>query len=243
MRVVALPTVPFNYSRLLRTANATGVATATTSRGPMVLSETWAAAIDTTNVWTVTVGATGTAAVASVSGIRLLALLAPAIADTAQVNAKASLTNPVALVPTATANIYQRVVLEFEMKLTTLASIDNAQFIAGLYTGDAAGRSAANASGFILAADALNTLTDKAGVEAVTVVSPAPTLTNWNKYKHIINATSHEFYVNDVLVATHSTAANLPLTYMSAAQFYLVSDAADDPRVDIGPVRCYLEDV
>ena len=231
-----------DYRHLLRNSNAGGAATAISTRGPVIANETWATTIDTTNSWTVTVGATGTAAVASVSGVRVLALLAPAISDTALVNHKATLTNPGARAPTASTAIWRTVVMEWEMKLANVASIDNTKFIAGIYSGAAAGRDQNDASGFILASDLLNTLVDNAGTETVTVVSPAPTLTDWNKYKHIIRAsTQHEFYVNDVLVDTRTT--NLPVTSgLLAAQFYLVSDAAADPRVDIGPVRIWLEE-
>lgn len=232
-----------HVDRLLRNAHATGAATATSGQGPMIFNEQWRAALDTTNTWTATLGVTGTAAVGTVSGVRVLRLLAPAISDTSLVEAKAILTNPFARVPTAASALYRSIVLEFEMQLVNVASITNTAFLAGLYSGASAGRSANDAIGFILASDALNTLTDKGSVETVNVVSPAPTLTNWNKYKIVCGPTTVRFYVNDVLVSTHSDSATLPDTAgIQAAMFYLVSDAAADPEVKIGPCRCYLEE-
>ena len=232
------PGIKTQIDRMLRNLHASGAATAVTGQGPMIINERWATTVDTTNIWTATLGATGTAAQATSSGRKIGRLNAPAALDAVQLETKAGILNPKAAAVAPTTDIYQRLILEFEAALGTVANIDNTKFFMGLYCGTLPNRDANNVVGFVLDGDVLKTLTDAAGTETLTTVATPPTLTSSNKYKIVHKAASVEFYVNDVLKNTHTT--NLPTAAALSAAFHI--KAEDATKIDLGALRCYLSD-
>ena len=96
-----------------------------------------------------------------------------------------------------------------------------------------------NVIGFELITDALNGKTDAAGTETLTGTITA-TLTNWNKFKIVVEDTSVTFSVNE----TDQTAiiTNIP----SVAQYIVFgtrSEAAAAVGLNIGGVRAWYEEV
>ena len=198
-----------------------GTVTAGTVTGPMLMQEYCGTAVDATNKWTVTVGATG--AVAVQSNPRHFRLNLPAAADTARLNAQSVVNSPSNHV--TTTHIWTKMTAEWVRQMGTLANIVNATSFMGFATDPGNDTRATNGIiGFILASDVLNTITDSAGTETLNVTSGL-TLTNYNKYRITINGSASptvDFYVNDVLQFSHSTnivtAANCGLAFYFDAE-------------------------
>jgi hypothetical protein len=214
------------------------------ARPQLALYEGWQdeAGIDTT-VWTTAVTGTGAVArnVAEPPYLKVL-LSGPANADTARLYENQRwFCGP----DTYGMNtILRRLVMEFEAKFAVVASIDNPTFFMGLASVQLATRASTNIAGFILTADVLNSITDD-GAGEVTKAVGAPVLTTWHKYRMEILAGTIYFYVDEVLRATHTTAAveRLPDTTMFPV-FYLPQEAgANGGQLHVGIVRVWTEDI
>ena len=228
---------PVVLNDILRNAQATGPATAASFQGPMLLNDSFTVAVDTTNVWATSLGGTGTFARQVVSGRPLARLDCPAGADKALCYSLKPFQPPGAA--STTQDIYQRVTMEWLMAFTSVANIDNTQMVAGL-NAIGAERSDINVACFCLASDALNTVTDAAGAETVTVVGgDAITLTNFNRYKIVMRNGTVEFWVNNTLRNTHT--ANI-LAVATQATIGLRSEAAVTARLEFTDIRCWLSD-
>ena len=134
--------------------------------------------------------------------------------------------------------VYRRLNLEFEVKFTNVANIDNALSFFGLSTAQADVRTANNLISWALVGDALQSLTDLAGVETVNT-GFGETLTNWNKLRIRVYANAVEFYVNDVLRATHIT--NRP-DYPWYLNFYVDTEGGGAATIELGAIRAWYED-
>lgn len=97
--------------------------------------------------------------------------------------------------------------LEFEAKFTNVSNIDNSAFFMGFCDSTTGTRSDTNIIGFGLSGDAIQTLTDSAGVETTNLPANI-TLTDRNLYRIAITENKVEFSLNSNVVATHTT--NLP---------------------------------
>jgi hypothetical protein len=107
--------------------------------------------------------------------------------------------------------VITRIVMEWDMRFTNVANILNTSFLAGFGNAKASIRTSNNIAGFILDGDVLKSITDDGGTEELTDVSSGITVTNWNKYRiTAVPGNTVQFYINDTVVATHNTAANLP---------------------------------
>ena len=129
--------------------------------------------------------------------------------------------------------------VEWEMKLTTVANIDNATTFWGLTDSTTGDRTTANIIGFGLTTDALRTITDSAGTE--TTSSPTGlTLTNRNLYRITVNSSQVIFTINGNVAATHTT--NLPniLPYLT---FYVTAEAGGSGIADIGFINLWYRGV
>lgn len=228
-----------DYRRILRNQQATGAATAINGQGPVLYHEPWAhTTLDTTNVWVTAVSAGGSVA-HQVSGRRACALLnSSAATEFARLQGRRICTLPAAADPAK--DVYQRLVLEWEAQLGTVANQDNDRFGMGLL--DSAATPSAfgpDSIGFILQSGALNAVTDSGGTQTKTVVSGPPALTNMNRYRVVVRNGKAELYVNGVLAATHTT--NLPSK--TVAPFFLsYSNGSGSSSLRLGAVRCHLED-
>jgi hypothetical protein len=200
--------------------------------------ETWQdeAGIDAT-VWTVTDPATGAAWSRGASGAYLRATAAPNADETARlVSDQRWIAAPDTY---GTNTILRRLVLEFELKLTTVANIDNTLAFFGLTTATDHDRTDNNIIGFALASDVLQSLTDNAGAETVNTTF-GETLTNWNKLKIEIYAGHVKFYVNEVEVADHTT--NLPDAPMYL-NYFIDTDGVGAATIELGVIRIWNEDI
>jgi len=196
--------------------------------GMPVLMETWqrAAGIDPA-LWNVNLhGTTGTVARSEAEEpYQKVILTGPANDDAARLYTTAKWQ----LAPdTWGLNTFQKALLmEWECKFATVASILTTHFFMGFAAGAAADRTSMNLAGFILSgADALNALTDDAGAETVSAVG-APVVTNWMKLSILAFPACIEFYVNEVMQARHTTADAEDLPDVNAyGMFYVIQEAA-----------------
>ncbi|KKM98609.1 hypothetical protein LCGC14_1156130 [marine sediment metagenome] len=187
------------------------------------LTETWQDAIDAA-IWSQVLVATGTVTRdISEQPYQKVVLAGTANADTARLLTTVSWQ----LAPdTWGLNTFQKsLVMEWECKFDTVASIENTGFFMGLGAAVGATRAATNIAGFILTADALNVITDDAVGETVSAVG-APVLTNWMKLKILAYGACIEFYVNEVMQARHTTAAGEDLPDVNAYGIFYVPQEA-----------------
>lgn len=133
---------------------------------------------------------------------------------------------------------YKRFIFAWEAKFDVVASIDNTHFLMGLAPTIAATRATNEQISFILTADALNTLTDDGGAETVTVVAPAPVLTNWHFYAIEVYAGGVVFYVDGVAVQ-HTT--NLPDIAFYLTWYLPQEAAANGGELHVGALGAYYE--
>lgn len=148
----------------------------------------------------------------------------------------------------AFTSINRKLIVEFEAQFGTVASIENATFFAGLSAVTTATRASDNLIGWILTADALNAITDDGVGETVSAVG-APVVTNWHKLRMEIYASfitgawsGHvDFYVDEVLQATHTTTAGEDLPDQTMyLNFYVPQEAAaNSGALNLGPVRIF----
>ena len=129
--------------------------------------------------------------------------------------------------------ILQRSYLEFELKLTDVANMENANCFFGLTTGTGDYRTADNIIGFGLASDVLQSITDNGGAETTTT-NFDETLTAWNKLGIEAYAGHVRFYVNEKMKADHAT--NLP-DYPLYINFYLEAEAGGAATIELGIIR------
>ena len=137
-------------------------------------------------------------------------------------------------------SILQRFCLEWEAQaVTAITSHDNTHFFMGLCSVKTTDITTENVIGFELITDALNGKTDVTGVESLTGTIAA-TLTDWNKFKIVVEDTSVTFSVNEV--DQTAIIANIP----SLAQYIVFgtrSEAAAAVGLNIGGVRAWYEEV
>jgi hypothetical protein len=189
------------------------------------------------NIWAETLTGTGGRArdLTEAPYIKQL-LTGPANADTARLRS----IHQWSCGPTVwgTNHIYKRFVFVWEGKFTTVASIDNTFFFMGLAPTTVATRATNELIGFILTADALNSLTDDGGVETVNAVG-APVLTNWHLYALEVYAGGVVFYIDGAAVAQHTT--NLPDQAFYLTWYLPQEAAANGGQLHIGSLGCFYE--
>ena len=200
--------------------------------------ETWQdeAGIDAT-VWTVTDPATGAAWSRGASGAYLRATSEPNADETARLVSDQRWVVAQSLYDTN--RILRKFVLEFELKLTNVANIDNTLALFGLTSVTTHTRASNNIIGFALASDVLQSVTDNGGTETVNTTF-GETLTNWNKLKIDIYAGHVKFHVNEVEVADHTT--NLPDAPMYLNCF-VDTEAGGAATTELGDIRVWTEDI
>lgn len=138
--------------------------------------------------------------------------------------------------------IVRQTILEFEMTTTLVANLDNAVCFWGLTPAQANNRASNNIIGLGLVGDALQTVTDLAGVETVNT-GFGEDLATYNKFRIEILAVAGVgtvlFYLNETLIATHIT--NLPdLPMYPNWQFDTEATGGAVPQ--IGVVRLWHHD-
>jgi len=228
-----------DYRRIIRNTPPSGVLTAINGGGPVPYTEGWwQATLDATNVWNTTVSGTSTVTAPDVTARRTVRCASAAATEQASIWGRRILTSPT--LASATTDIWQRLIMKFEAAINaTVANQDNDRFVMGLGASGAAVQATNNDTvGFILVADALNFTTRRASSVNTVVPSP-PTLTNFNRYRIEIDATSIRGYVNGTLVATHTTG--LPIVPLIPG-FTSFTDAGGAGSLNVGVVRVWYED-
>ncbi len=206
----------------------------------ITFDETWQdeAGINTA-VWTATNPVTGTAWTRSASGAYLRVYSVPNANETARlVSDQRWFCGPDTY---GTSTVLRRLVVEFEMKLTNVANLDNANSFFGLCSADddTYKEAASYQATFALSADSLIGSTVDNGVATETACSGV-TLTNWNKYRIDVYSAGIKFYVNETLKATN--VANLPDAPMYLC-WYGDTEAGGTATVEIANIRVWTEDV
>ena len=129
--------------------------------------------------------------------------------------------------------------IEWEMKMSSVANINNANSIIGLTAGKTDTRTTNGLIGFGLSDDAIQTVTDSGGTE--TTGSPSGiTLTNRNLFKIHVSDTSVEFSINGKAVATHITNIPSGNLYFNV---YVDAGGGGSGVVDIGWVNAWYRGV
>ncbi|MDD4985762.1 MAG: hypothetical protein PHQ43_08240 [Dehalococcoidales bacterium] len=217
-------------------------------RPEMSLYEGWQdeLGIDFT-LWTVTNPATGAAwargAGAGVMAADLAASAAPNANETARLVGNQRW--PFGPELSGVNSILRVTELEWEFAIANLANLDNTLSIFGFGPTQAITRATNNIAAFALvgAGNALQTVTDAAGVETVNT-GFGENLANKNKLKitsvQVATVATVQFYLNETLIASHIT--NLPDLPMYPNWFFdTTAGGACTPQ--IGIVRIWTEDV
>ncbi len=134
-------------------------------------------------------------------------------------------------------SIVKKACIEFEMKLTSVANINNASFFVGLGIA-ASTRTFDYLIGWALASDLLITLTDDAGLEEL-YSGFNETLTNFNKFKAELTYGHAKFFINEAQIADHKIyLPKLPNLFTA----YMATEAGGDAYIYLGTVRTWMED-
>ncbi len=134
--------------------------------------------------------------------------------------------------------VYRQLFLEFEMKLATVANLDNSLCFFGLTEDTSDDRSDNDIIGFGLNADILQTVTDAAGTET-TNTTFGETLTNWNRFGIWVARSSVRFLLNGAVIATHTT--NLP-AFPMWLNWYMDTEAGGAAGIHLGVIRAWQDD-
>jgi len=189
------------------------------------------------NIWTVTNPATGTAWARGAAGAYLRATSVPNANETCRLVSDQRWV--VAPDIYGTNTILRSLVLEFELKLTNVANIDNVLSFLGLSTAANDNRGSNNIIAWGLTADVLQSITDDAGAETVNT-GFGETLTNWNKLKIKVYSGHVKFFINEAEVADHPN--NLP-DFPMYFNFFVDTEAGGAATIEVGVIRCWMEDI
>ena len=203
------------------------------------LTEAWLEAAIDAGLWTVVNPATGTPWTLAIhaTGHRV-AWAKPIASENCRLYSNvATIYSPLKLQTDAIARV---VCLEFEMKLTTVANIDNAATFWGFISDPLfPWRTSDDIVGWCLTGDALASLSDEGGVET-TNTTFGETLTNFNKLRIELSYGHAKFYVNEVLKADHIT--NLT-ALINTPSWYMATEGTGQAYIYIGALRTWMEDV
>ena len=206
------------------------------SRPQVELYEGWVDGTIDAAKWTTTNSATGPGWSAGAIGAYMRATETPALNEVCRmVSDQLWIAGPNVY---GTNTILRALMLEFELRLTNVANLDNAITFLGLTSGAGDTRASQNLIGWALVGDVLQSVTDNGGVETVDATF-GETLTNFNKLTIAIAPGIVAFYVNEVMVTGHIT--NLPDAPMYI-NYYLDTEAGGGATIELGVVRAWYED-
>lgn len=198
------------------------------------LIETWQDLLIDPNIWTVTDPA-GAAWNPSVVGAFLYIVTTPNANDFARL-----VGNHLWQLHSITPNlnlIVKKTIIEFSMVIGVPANLDNTLTLFG-WTPDVGNtRASDNIIGFALVGDVLQTLTDLGSAETVNT-GFGEDLTLHNKFRIEVYEGNVDFYLNEVLIATHVT--NIP-NVPSYPNFCIDTDGDGACAISIGTVKIWYE--
>jgi len=226
-----------NWASYGYTMNSVNVAV---SRDMPYLTEFWETEALAAGTWESTIDGAGTEAFATADGYMYYDIDTEAVADSdVFLNSKYRFQVRPGTFGDSNTSI-QRMVLEFEAQaVTAITGHDNTHFFLGLSSAKSNDIAQANLIGFYLDSDALKAKTDNAGTESTTGAITA-TLTNWNKFKIVVEDTSVTFSFN----GADETAI---ITNLPDVAMYLVfgtrAEAGAAVGLNVGNVRAYYEEI
>ncbi len=223
-------------------------------RPTMSLIEDWHIGVINPALWTLTNPATGTAWNINLGQIFPLNVVPNANENCRLVSVQPWENRGASWAPAAIGQarfINKRLILEFELTFQSdPARLDPAMCFWGLSLSAAATRATNNLAGFAIVnpggGNQLQTVTDWAGVETVNTGFGETLLNEYHKfriesaYDLATNSARVFFYLDEVLVATHTT--NLPAGHMYL-NWYTATNAGGAMFQYIGSVRTWLEDL
>ena len=134
----------------------------------------------------------------------------------------------------------QRLTVEFELQIVTaVASHDNTNFFLGLSSAKSNDITQNDLIGFYLDSDALKGKTDDGGTESTTAAIAA-TLTNWNKFKIVIEKDRVVFYLNGA--AQTAITTNIP----DVAMYFVAGTRAEGAAavgLNVGNVEIFYDEL
>ncbi len=208
------------------------------------MTETWQdeLGIDFT-IWTYINPATGAGWARGAGAGVMAAFLAASAAPNANETARLRSNQRWQAIPTLIVNdntITKRLRFEFEMTIANLANLDNTICFFGLTPGVADNRATNDIIGFALigAGNALQTVTDVGGVEEVNT-GFGENLAQVNKFRIDVYEDNVNFYLNEVLIATHVVSLPDQAMYLN---FFFDTTAGGAATPQIGITRAILDD-
>lgn len=166
-------------------------------------------------------------------------------AETARLIGRASV-NRWRIVPTLVDvnHAVKQFLMEWEIYFNDVANVAEATIFMGLVTAPAATRATNDIVGFGITAGVLTSITDRGGVEVPQTGFGEVLEDTRNKLRIMVDADNVYFYVNEVLVATHAVAAQLPDQLMYPC-WYMPSAAGgfDTFEFYLGAVRIGYVDI
>lgn len=214
------------------------------SRDMPYLTEFWESEALTAAVWEETLDGVGTGAFGTAGGYMYYDLDTEAVADSDVIlNSKFRWQIKPGIFGDSN-NMIERFVLEFEAQaVTAITSHDNTNFFLGLSSAKSNDIAQQNLAGFFLDSDVLKGKCDKAGTETGGITGAiTATLTNWNKFKIIIEDGSITFSLNGSDETALINAASQPDVAMYII-FGTRAEAGAAVGLNIGNVRAYYEEV
>ncbi|MCK5235926.1 MAG: hypothetical protein KAR06_02985 [Deltaproteobacteria bacterium] len=199
------------------------------------LLETWQSLIIDPDIWTVTNPATGAAWNPTVAGAFIYNLTTPNANEFARLVGD-FLWQLHSITPNLNL-VVKKTIIEFPLIIGVPANVDNTLTLFGWTPDVGNDRSSNNIIGFGLVADALQTITDLAGAETVNT-GFGETLTNHNKLRIEVYEGNVDFYLNEVLIATHVT--NIP-NVPSYPNFFIDLEAGGACALSIGIIKIWYE--
>ncbi len=200
------------------------------------LYESWQGVFDDT-IWARINPATGVPWDRGVSGSFLLHQCTPNADETARLRGLHYWVHNWLADPTNL--LLKRLCIEWEMTLGVVANVDNAISFFGWMPIAAGLRTTEDIIGFALVGDALQTVTDSGGVETVNT-GFGETMANHNKFKIVIEEGQILFFLNEQLIATHTT--NVP-TIPVLPNFYIDTEAGGACAFVFGITRIWQETI
>ncbi|MDD5700611.1 MAG: hypothetical protein PHU23_01060, partial [Dehalococcoidales bacterium] len=189
-------------------------------------------------IWSVSDPATGGAWTRGAVGPYLMVVTSPNAGESARLRSKERWV--CAPVVYDNNQIIRRLTLEFESYLQLVGNIDEVTFFLGLSSNVAGVRTSHNIVGYgITAGGDLETVTDDAGVET-TNTGFGEDLTALNKFKIDIYRDTVDFYLNETVIASHTT--NLPNAPMYL-DFYYPTNMGEPSILSLGTIRVWTEDI
>ena len=141
-------------------------------------------------------------------------------------------------------HVVKQFLMEWEIYFNDVANVAEATIFMGLVTVAAATRATDNIVGFGITAGILTSITDRGGSETPQTGFGETLEDTRNKLRIMVDADNVYFFINEVLVATHAVAADLPDQLMYPCWFMpSAGGGADTFEFYLGALRMGYVDI